>query len=450
MERATIVRPALMSTHPPRPGLALGLSALRTLLGSRSLLAPLAALHADLGDVFQLPFPNFNPVVLVGPDAARFVMVEGREDFRWRIATDPVTGLLRHGLLVEDGDSHDKLRALMTPALHRRLIEQQISTIWECADEVTRDWRDGESIEVLSEMRRIALLCLTRTLFGVDIAPDLRALWQPLLRTLAFIAPGPWLLWPNIPRPGYTRALRQMDNYLFRLIALRRASGPAGDDLLSLLVNSELTDDLTRDQLLTMLIAGHDTATASLAWALYALGKHPQVLAQACAEVDFVLRGEPPTASHIQQLHALERVIKETLRLYPPIHVSNRLAMRDLEFERRYIPAGTRVLFSIFLTHRHPRYWPEPQRFDPDRFNPKISAPPAPFTYLPFGGGPRFCIGATLAQVEVKVILAHLLQRFEFGLLPEKVGLKMGATLEPAGLQLRVTKRLGRAATYYT
>jgi cytochrome P450 len=442
MERAIAHRPALMLTPPPIPDSAAGLGALRALLQGHSLLAPLAALHADLGDVFQLPFPNFNPVVLVGPEAARFVLVDSRDDFRWRIETDPVARLLRHGLLMEDGDSHDRLRALMTPALHRRLIERQVATMWECADEVTSDWRDGQSIDVLNAMRRIALICLTRTLFGVDIAPDLRALWRPLLRTLAYIAPGPWLVWPGIPRPGYAHALRQMDDYLFHMIALRRASGPLGDDLLSLLVNSELSDDLIRDQLLTMLIAGHDTATASLAWALYALGKHPPVLAQARAEVDSVLNGEAPTASNIQQLHYLEHVIKETLRLYPPIHVSNRLAARELEFAGRRIPAGARVLFSIYLTHRHPRHWPAPERFDPERFHPEKTSPPAPFTYLPFGGGPRFCIGAVMAQVEVKVVLARLLQRFDVQLLSEAVRLRMGATLEPShDLRMRVNWR---------
>lgn len=423
-----------MSTPPPRPGFASGLHALHALMRGRNLLAPLAALHADLGDVYQLPFPNFNPVVLAGPESARFVLVESRDDFRWRVETDPVTRALRHGLLVEDGAAHDQLRALMTPALHRRLIERQVATMWQSVDEVTQHWREAESIELHSEMRRVALLCLTRSLFNADIAPELNRIWRPLLRTLAYIGPGPWLLWPAVPRPGYARALRQMNDYLFRLIALRRTQDSGGDDLLSVLVNSELSDDLIRDQLLTLLIAGHDTVTALMAWALYALAKHPHALAQARAEVESVLHGEPPTADSVQRLHFLERVIKETLRLYPPIHVSNRLAARDLEFTGRHIPAGTRVLFSIYLTHRHPKYWPDPERFDPDRFN----TTPAPFTYLPFGGGPRFCIGAVMAQIEAKAVLARLIQRFDFQLSSANVGLHMGATLEPQPLKMRV------------
>jgi cytochrome P450 len=181
-----------------------------------------------------------------------------------------------------------------------------------------------------------------------------------------------------------------------------------------------------------MLIAGHDTATATLAWSLYALGRHPALLARARAEVQSQLGSRPPAVADLPRLAYLDCVVKETLRLYPPIHVGNRLAARDLEFAGCRIPAGTRVLFSIYLTHRHPRHWPQPQRFDPDRFDPTLTSPPAPFTYLPFGGGPRFCIGAAMAQVEVKVILARLIQRFDLDLLSPRVRLKMGATLEPS------------------
>jgi cytochrome P450 len=424
------------------PGPAAGRTALQALLHSHNLLAPLAALHAELGDVFQLPFGTFNPVVLAGPEAARWVLVDGRDDLRWRNETDPVTRLLQHGLLVEDGESHDRLRRLMAPAVHRSYVARQLEIMRHSADEVTRAWRPGAWVNVVDEMRRVALLCLTRTLFGEDGAPDLRRLWQPLLRTLAYIAPGAWLLWPSLPRPGYGHARRQMDAYLFGLIAARRAAGSAtGDDLLSVLVRSELSDDLIRDQLLTMLIAGHDTATASLAWTLHLLSQHPAVMAQAQAEVDDVLAGGVLSASHLGQLPLLERVIKETQRLYPPIHAGNRRAARDLEFAGHRIPAGTRVLFSIYLTHRHPRYWQDPDQFEPDRFNPALRQPPAPFTYVPFGGGPRFCIGAALAQMELKVVLARLLQRFEFEAAPDNVGLRMGATLEPHPLRLRVQPR---------
>jgi cytochrome P450 len=407
------------------------------------LLAPLAALHSDLGDAFQLPFPGFNPIVLAGPKAARFVYVNSRDDLRWRMEGDPVVRLLRHGMLIEDGAAHDKLRGIVSPALHRRLIEGQVATIWQAVDETTSRWRDGAVVEVLPEMRRIAILCLSRILFAVDAGPDLERIWRPLLRTLAFIGPGPWLVWPAVPRPGYGGALQQMDNYLFSLIAARRARGADGEDLISLLIQSGLSDDLIRDQLLTMLIAGHDTVTALLAWALYALTGNPPILAKAQADTEAILQGAPPTAESSKQLVYLERVVKETLRYFPPIHVSNRLAAKELEFEGWRIPQGTRALFSIFLTHHHPAHWPDPWRFDPDRFDPDKSEAPHPFSYIPFGGGPRFCIGAAMAQIEARVVLARLLQQLTFERLPNRVSWHMGATLEPHGLKMRV-RRVGR------
>jgi cytochrome P450 len=419
-----------MTPLAPRPGVVAGWHALQALVRGRSLLPPLAALHADLGDIFRLPFPNFSPVVLAGPRAGRFMLVDERHNFEWRMDADPVAHLLRHGVLVEDGAAHDALRTLLAPALHRRLMEQQAQAMVACLDEVAARWRPGQTIEVQPAMRQVALLVLTRCLFGVDIAPDLAELWEPILRTLDYIGPGAWLLWPGLPRLGYARALRQMDNYLHRVIVAARQAPEPRAGLIGLLVSHGLSDDLIRDQLLTLLIAGHDTAAATLTWALHALSRHPAVLARAQAEARAALGARPPTSADLGQLPYLDQVIKETLRLYPPIHVANRQAARDVSFDGRRIPAGARVLFSIFLTQRDARYWPDPERFDPERFN--RAEPPAPFTYLPFGAGPRFCIGSALAQVETRMVLARLLQSRTVRLAPARPGLRMRATLEPS------------------
>jgi cytochrome P450 len=222
-----------------------------------------------------------------------------------------------------------------------------------------------------------------------------------------------------------------MDAYLYQLIALRRAHLGEPSDLLGGLIASGMSDALIRDQLLTMLIAGHDTSTALLAWALYLLTIHPDVFQRVQAEIDRVLDSRAPTFSSANQLCLLDQVIKETLRLYPPIHLGSRIAASEIEFQDYVFPAGTRLLYSIYLTHRHKAYWPEPQRFDPGRFAPEHARQRAPYSFLPFGGGPRNCIGMAFAQVESKVVLARILQNFDLRFGGGHVRPHMGATLEP-------------------
>ena len=168
-----------------------------------------------------------------------------------------------------------------------------------------------------------------------------------------------------------------------------------------------------------MLIAGHDTSTALLAWVLFLLGSHPQWMAQMKKEVDAVLTSasEPPTAEQLNRLQITDQVIKEALRLYPPIHVGNRFAKEDVNLQGYRLPAGTRLMCSIYLTHRDKNYWPEPEQFRPERFERSQEQKRPPLAYVPFGGGPRNCIGAAFAQVEAKVVLGRLLQCFDFELL---------------------------------
>ncbi|HSR30514.1 MAG TPA: cytochrome P450, partial [Anaerolineae bacterium] len=226
-------------------------------------------------------------------------------------------------------------------------------------------------------------------------------------------------------------------------IAQRRAAASQADDLLSALVAAAWLDDqAVRDQLLTLLIAGHDTSTASLTWTLYLLGRHPEALARAQAEVDSVLADEPPAAEHLSGLVFLEQVFWEALRLYPPIHIGNRLAATDLEIAGYEVAAGTRVMYSIYLAHRSEQYWEEPLRFRPERFAKELRGTRPPLSYVPFGGGPRNCIGAAFAQVEAKVVLARLLQLFDLQLVSGEVQPHMGAALEPRpGVVMRVRRR---------
>jgi cytochrome P450 len=416
------------------------------MIQQKSPLAALTVFHQTLGDVFQINLPGFKPIVMVGPEANRFVLVTNRDELRWRSEQDPITKLLRRGLLVIDGELHDTLRRVMTPAFHRRMLAAYVEAMWRYTDQISATWPENQPIDMLDQIRRMAMLILVDTMFGTDFTPEMKRLWPAVLRTLKYISPGVWVIWPGIPRPGYARALRQLDEYLYEIIQLRRATGQQSDDLLGLLVSTPgLSDDLIRDQLFTMLIAGHDTSTALLAWAVYLLGRHPDLAGRAQAEVDAVLGANIPTLETVSQLNYLEQVVNETMRLYPPLHLGNRLAAVDLEFQGYHIPAGSRIMYSPFLTHRQPEYWPEPARFDPERFSPAESQHRPPYSFVPFGGGPRICLGAAFAQVEGKVILARILQQFNLTLVQPKVQLHMGVTLEPRpGVIMQVQRRTKR------
>jgi cytochrome P450 len=417
---------------PPVPDSKAGRKALGAFLQGGNILAALEALHAEMGNVFRIPLPGFNPLFLVGPEANHFVTVSGRDDLRWRPEGDPVTRLLRDGLLVTDGNFHDELRRNLAPALHKQMLSEYIETMWRRTDQVSESWDGRKAIDMLVAMRQAALLILMDSLFAVDFSSEMQELWPSILKTLRYISPGFWVLWPGLPRPGYRGALQKMDEYLFRIIRERREHSKVRNDLLSQLAQTPgMSDDLIRDQLLTMLIAGHDTSTALLAWSLYLLGRHPEVLQRAQDEVDSVLGRKTPELESVNQLNYLDHVINEVLRLYPPIHIGNRRAAREIEFQGYRIPAGQRVVYSIYLTHRMPEYWPDPYRFDPQRFTAEQSRFRPHYAYLPFGGGRRNCIGFAFAQVEVKVVLARLLQKFCFASAGGEMHAHMGATLEP-------------------
>lgn len=423
-----------------------GLQALQALWQKRSPLGALEVMQSEVGRAFQLNLPGFRPAVLAGPVSNRYLLVTGRDQLLWRTEADPVTRLLRHGVLVEDGDSHDYLRAQMDPVLQKPQVAPHVPQMWQYTDAITRHWRDGDTLDMLDEMRRVALLILIGTLFQVDFRPDLERLWQPILKMLRYIAPGLWVVWPGMPRPGYRHSLQAVDDYLYQIIRDRRADmaqGYVGEDLLTRLVqNPDMSDDLIRDQLLTMLIAGHDTSTALFAWMLYLLGRHPAAMAQAQAEVDAVVGRQPPTLAQLGDLAYLDLVIKETLRLYPPIHVGNRRAPVDLTVAGYHIPAGTRIMYSIYLSHRDAEYWPDPAAFRPERFAHTERGQRPAFAYVPFGGGPRNCIGAAYAQIEAKVVFARLLQQFDLTLTGPPVHAYMGATLEPRpGVFMHIRRR---------
>lgn len=412
----------------------IGLAALRTFIKERSPLGPLKVMAQHVGRFFQIPLPGFRPYVVFGPEANRKVLVTEREKLLWR-NTDPVTDLLRRGVLIVDGDEHDQYRARMEPPLHPSQLPGYTQMMIRQTDRVTAAWQDGQTVDMLVEGRKIALLIIMDALFSKDVWDDLPRIWHPILKAIEFISPGAWIFWRKMPRPGFRKPLRELDEYLFEIIATRRViianhQSPVPNDLLQHLIDAGLTDDIIRDQMLTMMIAGHDTSTALLAWTFALLGQHPDIFQRLIAELDALEK--PPL---------LDQVIKESLRLYPPIHIGNRRVAEEIHFDEGSVPAGERMFYSIYLTHRDPSIWEDADAFCPERFAHGRKTPP--MSYVPFGGGPRACIGAAFGQAEARVVIAHLLRTFRFEPLnADKIRPYMGATLEPRpGVMMRVYRR---------
>lgn len=404
-----------------------GRAALRALLKEGSPLGPLKVMARHIGHFFQIPLPMFKPYVVFGPESNRKVLVTERDKVLWR-NSDPVTDLLRRGVLIVDGTEHDQYRELMEPTLHPSHLPAYTSRFLFHTDKVSAHWRDGETVDLLIESRKIALLIIMDTLFSKDVWDDLPRIWNPILKAIAYISPGAWIVWRKIPRPGFKKPLKVLDEYLYGIIQERRKA-ERKHDLLQHLIDAGLTDDLIRDQMLTMLIAGHDTSTALLAWTFALLGQHPEVHQRVVAEVDSMERSP-----------LLDQVIKESLRLYPPIHIGNRQVAKELHFAEGNVPPNERMFYSIYLTHRDPAIWENAEAFCPERFAHGRKTPP--FSYVPFGGGPRACIGAAFGQAEARVVLARLLRTHTFEFTHHKIHPHMGATLEPRpGVRMKISKR---------
>ena len=405
-----------------------GRAALQSFFQEGSPLGPLKVMAKQIGRFFQIPIPGFRPYVVFGPEVNRKVLVTEWDKILWR-NTDPVTELLRRGILIVDGDEHDRYRKLMEPPLHPSQLPSYTQMMLAQTDRVSSLWKDGETVDMLIEGRKIALLIIMRALFGKDVWHDLPRIWTPILKAIRFISPGAWIFWRRMPRPGFKKDLKTLDDYLFGIIQERRKSKDGAQDLLQHLIDDRLSNDLIRDQMLTMLIAGHDTSTALFAWIFALLGQHPDVSARLVADIDTQ-----------EKSSLLDQVIKESLRLYPPIHIGNRRVVEDVEFNEGNIAPGERLFYSIYLTHRDPHIWEHAEDFCPERFARGRKTPP--FAYVPFGGGPRTCIGAAFGQAEARVVIRRLLQTHQFEFTHHKIRAHMGATLEPRpGVKMQVRKR---------
>jgi cytochrome P450 len=354
--------------------------------------------------------------------------------------------LLGEGLLTSEGEFHLRQRRLAQPAFHRQRIAGYAATMVEYADRACDQWRAGETRDVAREMMRLTLAIAGKTLFDANVEGEADEIGKALTTTFdlfnTLTLPFRQLL-ERLPLPASKRFLKareRLDATIYRIINERRASGEDRGDLLSMLIaardeegdGSGMTDEQLRDEAMTIFLAGHETTANALTWTWYLLSQHPEIEARFHAEVDEVLKGALPTAEDFPRLRYTEMVFAEVMRLYPPAWVIGRRALSDHQIEGYRIPARSILLISPFVTHHDARFYPDPFRFDPERWTPEARESRQKFSYFPFGGGPRLCIGESFAWMEGALVLATIAQRFRMRLAPgHPVEMRPLVTLRP-------------------
>jgi cytochrome P450 len=430
----------------------------RTLQFTKDPLPILLSAYEEYGPIFSLRVLHERAVFMLGPEANHFITVSDAWRFRWREGSfGDLIPLLGDGLLTIDGDYHDRARRIMMPAFHSRRVAAVVETMVDEARRALAGWRPGEAVDVYHWTRELAMRIAMRALLGLD--PDDRGSGaraaEHFERALAYYgtdAPARILRGPGSPWRRMLAARRVLDEIVHAEIERRRRRpDPDRADILSLLVEardeedgSGLSDREVRDQVMTLMFAGHDTTTSTLTFLLYELACHPHVLARVYDEQDRVLGDDRPDATRIaRELPYLEMVLDETLRLYPPAWIGPRRSVEPFEFAGHHVPAGAYVHYCSWASHRLPHVFPEPEAFIPERFAPerKVALPRG--AYVPFGGGSRICIGKRFGQTEVKVLAAAVLQRFRLERQPGRtMTVRQMPTLSPrGGLRMVVRER---------
>jgi cytochrome P450 len=420
-------------------------------------LSILLPLYERYGPIFSVRLLHARVVFMLGPEANQFVTVTHPENFHWREGSfGDLIPLLGDGLLTIDGGYHDRQRRVMMPAFHREQIEAAVTAMEAEASAAIDRLQPGEIVDVYEWMRRLAMRIAMRALLGLD--PDDGGhgaeAAEYFERALSFYGTEYHLRLLRGPRTPWRRLMASrevLDRIVYSEIAARRRDpDPERRDILSLLLTardedgSGLADEEIRDQVMTLMFAGHDTSTSTLSFLVYELARHPHVVARLQAEQDEALGGLAPTPQELfGSLPYLDMVLDETLRLYPPAWVGPRRAVRDFEFAGHTVPAGAHVNYCSWASHRLPEVFPEPEAFIPERFERERKAALPRGAYVPFGGGSRICIGKRFGQTEVKLVATLLLQRLRLENLPGRtVRIRQMPTLSPdGGLSMRVAER---------
>lgn len=411
-------------------------------------------LAGTYGDYVKMKMIRGEGVLLVAPEAIEEVLVRKKKHFIKGRATRALGALLGNGLLVSEGDFWRRQRRLAQPAFHRDRISQYADRMVSLGTAMVDRWQGGKVLDVHDEMVRVTLAIVADALFSANVAQHADVVGRSLETTLwhfqwwsrnAFLVPV-WL--PVGPNRRFQRAKRDLDRIVNAIIAERMAQpeGQRGGDLLGMLLSardedgSAMSAQQVRDEVMTLMLAGHETTANTLTWTTLLLSRHPEVRLRLEEELRRALNGRPPTLADLPNLPYNEMVVKESMRVYPPVWVLGYEAVDDTPIGPYTIKKGTAVFMSQWVNHHEARWFPDPQAFRPERWaDPAMKQLPA-YAYFPFGGGERLCIGKSFALMEAQLLLATIAQRYRLDVVADQtIALDPSVTLRPAhGLQVVV------------
>lgn len=406
------------------------------------------------GPTVRFRMGPFHLVLVNRPEDVRHVLVQNRDNYRKSPSYEILREVLGNGLVTSEGDFWRRQRKLAQPAFHHQSLAGFADTMGRLAAELADDWTRAPGVrDMHGEMMHVTLRIVGHTLMSTELgddAGDIRDSLDVVLKLANEIET--FLFLPRwLPTPGKIRARRAietLDRIVYRMIAERRRAADPGTDLLGMLMAAtdgaeQMTDQQLRDELMTLVLAGHETTANALTFTLWLLARHPEINERLRAELDEVIGDRPPTVADLKSLPYTEQVIKESMRIYPPVWMIERIAGSDDELGGYRVPKGHLIGVSPWTLHRDPDVWPDPERFDPGRFTEKACAGRNRYSYLPFGGGQRTCIGNAFAMMEAKILLATFASRCDIELADKRaIELEPSITLRPKrGLRLAISPR---------
>jgi cytochrome P450 len=418
----------------------------------------LTSLARDYGDVAEFRLGPDRFFLLNHPDYIRDVLITHQSNFHKGRALQRAKQLMGEGLVTSEEGFHLRQRRLMQPAFHRQRIAGYARVMVERADRIAGEWQDGAELEMRAEMTRLTLGIVCKVLFDAEADGDAVEVGEAFgelmeLTTFMLLPMSVWLLKLPLPQSiRFRRAKARLDRVVNRIIRQRREEGPRTEgDLLSMLMAAEdheggtgrMADEQVHDELMTLLVAGHETLANALPFTWYLLSQHPEVEERLHFELDSVLGDRLPTIDDLAALPYTEMVLAESMRLYPPVWFLGRRALEPYEVGGVIVPKGAFVVMSQWVTHRDPRFYPQPERFDPERWTPEGRASRPKFAYFPFGAGVRGCIGEAFAWTEGRLLLAVLARRWRLRLVPgHPVAIHGVSTLRPKfGMRMTTHRR---------